>query len=92
MHTKYFHLSEEVTCNAIIGGKNFFDQPVKNDIRTYENIQNIITGQGDDYTTGCLLDYNYFKKYYKMIAMDFSKQQSLDAESKVVQFCRKSRK
>ena len=64
---------------------------LKNDIRTYENIQNIPTGQGDDYTTGCLLDYNYFKKY-KMIPIDFSKQQSLDAEPKAVQFYRKSRK
>ena len=59
--------------NVMIDVKNFFDQPVKNDKVTYENIRNIATGQGDDYTTGCLLDYNYFKKYYKMIAIDLSK-------------------
>ena len=41
-------------------GKNFFDQPIKNDIKTYDNIRKITTGQGNDYTTGCLLDYNYF--------------------------------
>ena len=44
---------------------------------TYENIRKIATGQGDDYTTGCLLDYTYFKKYYRMIAIDLSKQQAL---------------
>ena len=60
--------------NVMIDGKNFFDQPVKNDKVTYENIRKITIGQGDDYTTGCLLDYTYFKKYYKMIAVDLSKQ------------------
>ena len=50
-----------------------------------ENIRKITTGQGDDYTTGCLLDYTYFKKYYKMIAIDLSKQQALDADPKAVQ-------
>ena len=66
--------------NVMIDGKNFFDQPVKNDKVTYENIRKITIGQGDDYTTGCLLDYTYFKKYYKMIAVDLSKQQALDAD------------
>ena len=65
--------------------KNFFDQPVKNDKVTYENIRKITIGQGDDYTTGCLLDYTYFKKYYKMIAVDLSKQQVLDADPKAFQ-------
>ena len=55
-------------------------QPVKNYLITFENIQKIGTSQGDDYTTGCLLDYNYFKNYYKMIAMDLSKQQELEAD------------
>ena len=48
-------------------------------------LKNIPTDQGDDYTTGCLLDYNYFKKYYKMIAIDLSKQQALDADPKAIQ-------
>ena len=69
----------------MIDGKNFFDQPVKNDKVTYENIRKITIGQGDDYTTGCLLGYTYFKKYYKMIAIDLSKQQALDANTKAVQ-------
>ena len=71
--------------NVMIDGSNFFDQPIKNDINTYENIQKITIGQGDDYTTGCLLDYNYFKKHYKVIAIDLSKQQALDADPKAIQ-------
>ena len=71
--------------NVMIDGKNFFDQPVKNDKVTYENVRKIATSQGDDYTTGCLLDYIYFKKYYKMIAIDLSKQQALDADPKAIQ-------
>ena len=63
----------------MIDGKNFFDQPVKNDKVTYENIRKTTIGQGDDYTTGCLLDYNYFEKY-KIITVDLSKQQVLDAD------------
>ena len=55
-----------------IDGRNFFDQPVKIDVRTYENIWKIATGQGDDYTTGCLLQYPYFKKHYKLIARNLS--------------------
>ena len=69
----------------MMDGKIFFDQPVKNIKVTYENIRKIATGQGDDYTTGCLLDYIYFKNYYKMIAVDLSKQQVLDADPKAIQ-------
>ena len=58
----------------VIDGKNVFDQPIKSTKVTYENIRKISIGHGDDYTTGCLLDYAYFKKYYKMIAIDLSKQ------------------
>ena len=69
----------------MIDGKNVFDQAVKNDKITYENIRKVPTGQGDDYTTGCLLDYIYFNNYYKMIAIDLSKQQALDADPKAIQ-------
>ena len=69
----------------MIDGKNFFDQPVRNDKVTYENIRKIAIGQGDGYTTGCLLDYTYFKKYYKMIAIDLSKQQALDTDPRAIQ-------
>ena len=65
--------------------KNFFDQLIKSYIKTYENIRKITTGQGDDYTTGCLLDYNYFKKHYKVIATDLSKQQARNANPKAMQ-------
>ena len=71
--------------NVIIDGKNFFDQPVKNDKVTYENIRKIATGQGDDYTTGCLLDYIYFRNYYKMGAVVLTKQQALDVDPKAIQ-------
>ena len=69
----------------MIDGKNFLDQPIKDNKVTCENIRKITTGQGYDYTTGCLLDYIYFKKYYKMIAIDLSKQQALDVEPKAIQ-------
>ena len=71
--------------NVMIDGKNFFDQTVKNDKVTYDYIRKVTTGQGDDYTTGCLLDYIYFKNHYKMIAVDLSKQQVLDADPKAIQ-------
>ena len=54
-------------------------------IKTYENIRKVTIGQGDDYTPGCLLDYSYLKKYYKVIAMDLNKQQALDADPKAIQ-------
>ena len=57
----------------MIDGKNYFDQPVKNSMTRYDNIRKIVTGQGDHYTTACLLDYNYLNNYYKMIATDLSK-------------------
>ena len=69
-------------------GKYLFDQPVKIDMRTYNNIRKIATGQGDDYISGCSLDYIYFKNYYKMVEIDLSKQQNLDADPKV-EICNK---
>ena len=71
--------------NVMIDGKNFFDQPIKNNKVTYENIRKVAIGHGDDYTSGCLLDYTYFKKYYKMIAIDLSKQQALDTDPRAIQ-------
>ena len=69
----------------MIDGINIFDQPIKSDLKTYDNIRKIATGQGNDYTTGCLLDSSYFKKYYKLIAIDLRKQQKLDANAKAIQ-------
>ena len=69
----------------MIDGKNFFDQTISNNLKTYENIRNVATGQGEDYTTGCLLDYSYFKGHYKMIAINLSKQQVLDTDLRAIQ-------
>ena len=62
----------------MIDGKSLFDQPIKNKFKTYENIRKITTGKGDDYITGCLLNYYSFKENYKMIAIGLSKQQALN--------------
>ena len=70
---------------VMTNGQSFVDKPIKNDLRTYDNIRKIATGQGDDYITDCLLDYNYFNKYYKMIAIDSSKQQALNVYLKAIQ-------
>ena len=69
----------------MIDGQNAFDQPVKNKLRTYDNVRKIAIGQRDDYTTGCVLDYNYFNNYYKMIAIDLSKQQAPNDDPKAIQ-------
>ena len=69
----------------IDGGRIFFDQPVKNNIRRCKNIRKIAAGQGDDYTTCCLLDYLYFKENNKLIVIDLSKQQAHDVSPKAIQ-------
>ena len=69
----------------MINRGNFFDQLIKNNKVTYENINNIAIGLGNDYTSGRLLDYTYFKDSYKMIAIDLSKQQALDADPRAIQ-------
>ena len=71
--------------NVVINGDNFFDQPVKDNKVTYENIRKISTGQEDDYTTDCLLDYPYFKDSYKMIPVDLSKKNELDVNPRATQ-------
>ena len=81
----YLPTVEIKDCNIRINGENFFDQPIKNNKITYDNIRKIATGYGDDYTTGCLLDYPYFKDTYKMIAVDLSKQQALHADPRAIQ-------
>ena len=65
---------------VITDGQNCFHQPVQHKLMTYDNIQKMTTGQGNDYTTGCLLDCNY-----KMISIDLTKQQALDADPKLIQ-------
>ena len=72
-------------CNIEIDGRNFYDQPINDSIKQYDEIRKISTGQGDDYTTGCLLDFAYFEKNYRLIAVDLSKQKALHADSRAIQ-------
>ena len=69
--------------SVMIDGKNFFDQPIKNNKITYENRKK--SGQADNYISGCLLDYTHFRDIYKMIAIDLSKSQALDSDHKAIQ-------
>ena len=71
--------------NIEIDVRNFYDQPINDSMKQYSEIRKISTGQGDDYTTGCLLDFSYFEKNYKLIAVDLSKQKALDADSRAIQ-------
>ena len=69
----------------MIDDKNVLDQPINSNLKTYENIRKVATGQGDDYRTGCLLDYSYFKENYRIIVIDLSKQQVLDVDPRAIQ-------
>ena len=69
----------------MIDGKNFFDQPINSMTKIYKNNGKIATGQGDDYATGCLLDYPFFKDHYKLIATGLSKQHALDPDPRATQ-------
>ena len=57
----------------LINGRNVFDQAVKNNLKTYDNIHKIASSQVNDYKTGCLLDCPCFTKYYKKVAIDLKK-------------------
>ena len=69
----------------MIDGINFYDQPINDMIKQYDEVRKEPTGYGDDYTTGCLLDYAYFKDNYRLIAVDLSKQKALDADLRSIQ-------
>ena len=71
--------------NVIIDGRNFYDNPIESDIEKYRELKKVIFGKGEDYTTGSLLDYNYFDKHYKLVAVDLSKQKELDADPRAIQ-------
>ena len=71
--------------NIKIDGKNCYDQPINDSIKQYDEIRKISAGQGDDYTTGCLLEFAYFEKNYRLIAVDLIKQKALDADSIAIQ-------
>ena len=71
--------------NVIIDGRNFYDNPMESDIERYREIKKVMIGKGEDYTTGSLLDYNYFRKHYKLVAVDLSKEKALDADPRATQ-------
>ena len=82
---KYFLSRVKIENNIEIDGKKVYDQPINDSIKQYDKIRKISTGQGDDYTTGCFLDFAYFQKNYELIAVDLSKQKALDADSRAIQ-------
>ena len=85
-YKKYFLPRVKIdNCNIEIDGRNFYDQPINDSIKQYDEVRKISTGQGDDYTTGCLLGYSYFEKNYRLIAANLSKQKALDANSRAIQ-------
>ena len=80
---KYFLPRGEIkNYNMLIDGRNFCDQPINDIIKQYDEVRKVSTGYGDNYTTGCLLDYAYFKDNYRLIAVDLSKQKALYADPK----------
>ena len=71
--------------NVIIDGRNFYDNPIESNIKKYRELKNIMIGKREDYTTGSLLDFNYFDKHYKLVAVDLFKQKELDADPRAIQ-------
>ena len=85
-HRKYFLPRVNITnYDVLIDGRNFYDQPINDQIKKHDEIRKLATGKGDDYTTGCLLDYQYFKDHHQLIAVDLSKQKELDADPRAIQ-------
>ena len=71
--------------NVIIDGRNFYDNPIESDIGKYRELKKVMIGKVEDYTTGSLLGYDYFKKNYKLVAVDLTKQKELDADRRAIQ-------
>ena len=85
-HRKYFLPRIKIeSYNIKIDGKFFYNQPINDSIKQFDAIRKVSTGQGDDYTTGWLLDFAYFEKKYRLISADLSKQKALDAYPRVIQ-------
>ena len=84
-HRKYFLPRVDITNhNVLADGRNFYDQPINDQIKKYDEIRKIATGKGDDYRTGCLIHYRYFKDHYQLTAVDLSKQKELDADPRAI--------
>ena len=85
-HQKYYLLRIDLKkYNAIIDRRNFYDNPIENNSEKYRELKKVIIGKGEDYTTGSLLDYKYFTKHYKLVAVDLSKQKELDVDPRAIQ-------
>ena len=85
-HRKYFLPRVDIiNYNVLIDGRKFYDQPISDEIKKYDEMRKIATLKGDDYTTGCFLDYQHFQDHYHLTAIDLSKQQELDADPRAIQ-------
>ena len=82
---KYYLPRIDLEKYNVIDGRNFYDNPIESDIEKYRELKKVMIGKGEDYTTGSLLDFNYFDKYYKLVAVDLSKQKELDADPRAIQ-------
>ena len=71
--------------NVINDGRNFYNNPIESDIEKYRELTKVMSGKGEDYTTGSLLEYNHFDKHYKLVAVDISKQKELDVDPRAIQ-------
>ena len=81
---KYFHPRAKIeNYNTQIDGKNFYDQPINDSMKQYDEIRKMSTGKGDDYRL--FISFAYFEKNYRLIAFDLSKQKALDADSRAIQ-------
>ena len=84
-HRKYFLPRVKIKyCNIEIDRRNFYDQPINDLIKQDDEVRKVSAGQDDDYTTGCLLDFAYFKNNCRLIAADLSQQKVLDADSRAI--------
>ena len=85
-HQRYYLPRVDINdYNAIIGGRNFYDNSINSNIEKYTELKKVMIGKGDNYTTGSLLDYDYFRKNYKLVAIDLSRQKESDADPRAIQ-------
>ena len=82
---KYYLPRIDLNKYVIIDGRNFYDNPIENNNEKYRELKKVMIGKGEDYTTGSLLDFNYFNKHYKLVAADLSKQKELDPDRRAIQ-------
>ena len=83
---KYFLPRGEINNYSVLAdGRNFYDQPINDLIKQDDELRRVSTWQGDDYITGCFLDYAYFKDNYRLLAVDLSKKKALNSASRAIQ-------